>query len=256
MRCSTCGERLTAGKTSCPVCGASVSHLLTAPADEVTRCPRCRYTGEGISYFRKPGHMALLVGASLFSYGIGGLVYWLMKRGSLICPNCGLTWHGSGDRFLERLPGRGGARASARNDVLPSAGMKRRVLGIIMLLIATVAIVAGIAEFEAAAIAAGSVVGVGGSGMFFWGWRALQDRRAALAHGLERRVLQLATRLGGSLTVTEVAAELDLSLPAAEKVLGGMDDGFRVRSDVTDEGVIVYEFPEVRHRRMLEPPQA
>ena len=44
---------------------------------------------------------------------------------------------------------------------------------------------------------------------------------------------------------------LDLSLEAAEKILIGMDDGFRVRSDVTDDGVIVYEFPEIRHRPKL-----
>ena len=31
-----------------------------------------------------------------------------------------------------------------------------------------------------------------------------------------------------------------------------MDDGFRVRSDITSEGVIVYEFPEVRYRAELD----
>jgi hypothetical protein len=104
--------------------------------------------------------------------------------------------------------------------------------------------------FERGAIAAGSSLGLGGTGMFFWGWRALQARRAAIGQALERRVLQLATRRGGSLTVTEVAAELDLSLPAAERILTGMDDGFRVLSEVTDEGILVFEFPEIRHRRL------
>src|SRR5688500_11927427 len=145
MRCSTCGERLTPGDDSCPVCGAAVAHLLRPPVGDVKRCPRCRYTGEGIGYFRRPGHMALLAGVSLFTYGIGGLVYWLVRRGSLVCPDCGLTWQGSGDRFMERLPGRGNAvRASSREDVLPSAGSKRRVLGVLMLMIATVLVVAGI----------------------------------------------------------------------------------------------------------------
>ena len=44
---------------------------------------------------------------------------------------------------------------------------------------------------------------------------------------------------------------LPLSLPAAENVLNDLDDGFRVRSDVTSEGVIIYEFPEVMHRPQL-----
>ena len=78
------------------------------------------------------------------------------------------------------------------------------------------------------------------------------DGRAIL-QGLQREVLRLATARGGTLTVTEVAAELNLSLPAAEKVLTAMDDGFRVRSEISNEGVIYYEFPEVLHRKELEP---
>jgi hypothetical protein len=53
--------------------------------------------------------------------------------------------------------------------------------------------------------------------------------------------------------VTEVASDLNLSLPAAEKVLTSMEDGFRVRSEITKEGVLYYEFPEVLHRKQLEP---
>jgi hypothetical protein len=68
-------------------------------------------------------------------------------------------------------------------------------------------------------------------------------------------VLQLATRRGGTLTVTEVAAELDLSLSAAERILTEMDDGFRVLSEVSDEGLLLYQFPEVKLRRLgTEPP--
>ena len=69
---------------------------------------------------------------------------------------------------------------------------------------------------------------------------------------LQGRVLLLATEKSGTLTVTEVAASLDLSLSAAEGVLDAMDDGLRVRSDITDQGIIVYEFPELRHHPRLE----
>ena len=69
---------------------------------------------------------------------------------------------------------------------------------------------------------------------------------------LQRSVLLLATEKGGTLTVTEVAASLNLSLSAAESVLEGMDDGLRVRSEVTNQGIIVYEFPEVRHHPRLD----
>ena len=86
---------------------------------------------------------------------------------------------------------------------------------------------------------------------FFWGWKGLESRRKAVMQGLQRKILRLATLREGTLTVTEVAAELNLSLPAAEKILMSMDDGFRVRSEISKEGVLYYEFPEVRHRPAL-----
>ena len=110
----------------------------------------------------------------------------------------------------------------------------------------------GMVEFEMAAIAFGSVVGAAGTATIWWGLKARQDRRQALMNRLQRRVLLLATEKEGTLTVTEVAASLDLSLSAAEGVLDGMDDGLRVRSDITDQGIIVYEFPELRHHPRLE----
>ena len=54
-------------------------------------------------------------------------------------------------------------------------------------------------------------------------------------------------------TVTEVAADMNISLPAAENILTSMDDGFRVRSEISKEGVLYYEFPELVHRRELKP---
>ncbi|MND00243.1 hypothetical protein D3C83_187860 [compost metagenome] len=45
---------------------------------------------------------------------------------------------------------------------------------------------------------------------------------------------------------TDAATELHLTLPAAERVLFSMDDGYRVRSEITGEGLLVFEFPELR----------
>jgi len=99
----------------------------------------------------------------------------------------------------------------------------------------------------------GSVIGMAGSGTFWWGWKALLERRKALMQGLQRKVLLLAQAKSGILTVTEVASELTLSLPAAEKLLDDMDDGLRVRSDISKEGVMYYEFPELRYQKSLRP---
>ena len=207
--------------------------------------------------------MGLLIGISVFTYGFGGLAYYFARRKHRICAQCGLGWERA------RIPGPGfaghpafagsvgadlvgrGARAGAEDD-LPRRGAGRRVLGVAMVLFAALLISIGVVEFEMAAIAVGSVVGAAGTVTIWWGLKARQARRQALMTRLQRRVLLLATEKEGMLTVTEVAASLNLSLSAAEGVLDGMDDGLRVRSDVTDEGIIVYEFPELRHHPRLE----
>jgi hypothetical protein len=216
----------------------------------VQQCARCGYQGHGVGYFSRTGHVGLLIGVSLFTYGLGGLVYWLARRRHYICPNCGLGWEHAGRALA---PGKGADRPTSVDLPLPSSGIKRRVLGSMLILLASFLIMMGIIEFEAALVVVGSVAGAAGSGTFFWGWKALQDRRQALTTGMQRRVLRLATRKGGTLTVTEVAADLNLSMSAAEKLLIGMDDGFRVRSEITREGILLYEFPEVQHRRELGP---
>ncbi len=70
MRCSTCGELLQPGSLRCPTCGAAtpVGMALARPSG-VRRCPQCSYQGEGIPYFRRGGHVGLLVGVSVFTYG-------------------------------------------------------------------------------------------------------------------------------------------------------------------------------------------
>jgi hypothetical protein len=75
--------------------------------------------------------------------------------------------------------------------------------------------------------------------------RASEVRRQALIASLQTPVLKLAAERGGKLTVTDVAAYLNWPLHRAEKILNSLDDGWRVSSDITDDGVIVYEFREL-----------
>ncbi len=264
MRCTTCGEQLRADEERCPTCGSVVARVPARTGRDtgrewasngarVMRCARCSYAGQAISYFSRPGHVGLLVGVSIFTYGLGGLAYWLARRNHYICPNCGENWEKARSDAASAFPAQ---RASQRLAALPSGGLKRRVLGTAIVLFASFLIMMGFIEAEAAAIAVGSVFGAAGTGTFFWGWNALQNRRQAVQGRLQREVLQLATKREGMLTVTEVAASLDLSLQAAEKVMDSLDDGFRVRSDITDEGVIVYHFPEVQLRDRLGPGSA
>ena len=46
--------------------------------------------------------------------------------------------------------------------------------------------------------------------------------------------------------------DLDLSLPAAERVLFSMEDRVRVRSEFTGEGLLVFEFPEILLRSLSD----
>lgn len=255
MRCSTCGETLQPGAVQCPTCGTGtpVGMALTRPAG-VRRCPRCAYQGEGIPYFRRAGHVGLLVGVSVFTYGFGGLIYWLARRKHLICPRCGLGWeHAARALALTGSEPERYALEAGSDEALPGGGTKRRILGTMLVLLASLMVLIGFVEFEAAAIAVGGVMGAAGSLSFYWGWRGQQERRKAVMQGLQRKILRLATLKGGTLTVTEVAAEMNLSIPAAEKILTSMDDGFRVRSEISKEGILYYEFPEVQHRHELGP---
>ncbi|MEM7417223.1 MAG: hypothetical protein AAF389_17100 [Gemmatimonadota bacterium] len=203
-------------------------------------------------YFRRAGHVGLLVGASLFTYGFGGLVYWLARRKHLVCPRCGLGWENASRALAVTGPEPEKRLIEAEPDEpLPSGGIKRRILGTAMVLMASLMVMVGFVEWEMAAVAFGSVLGGGGSLTFYWGWQGLMDRRKAIMQGLQRKILKLAGMRGGTLTVTEVASDLNLALPAAEKILESMDDGFRVRSDISQDGVLYYEFPEIVHRARL-----
>ena len=205
-------------------------------------------------YFRRAGHVGLVLGVSFFTWGLGGLAYWLARRKHLACSRCGLGW-GNASRALAVTgpePKRRPLEAES-DEALPSTGIKRRVLGTAIVLFASAMVFVGLLEGEIAAFAVGSVLGGGGLMTFCWGWQSLQNRRNAIIEGLQRKILKLAISRDGRLTVTEVASDVNLSLTAAEKILESMDDGFRVRSDISPDGVLYYEFLEIVHRGDLGP---
>jgi hypothetical protein len=229
-------------------------------------CPACGFRGEGIPYFRRAGNLALLAAATLFTYGVGGVVYWLLKRTDQVCPSCGLSWErarplgeelrdpeGEGRRFEPQsasspgLPRPPGASATSMRGI-PGSGVGRRVTGALIALLGLLMVGIGMAELEVVLLVVGGVTGLTGALTFGWGWKSLQQRREAIMQRMQRSVLHLARARSGRLTATDVATELDLTLSSAERVLLSLDDGFRIRSDVTDEGILVFEFPELQLR--------
>lgn len=266
MRCPSCGEDRPAWSGSCPACGQDPDAGLDALRRMGLRlCPGCAYRGEGVPYFRRPVHVGLLVGLALITYGIGGLVYWLVKRDAHICPSCGMEWRVAPATAEALSPGEGGRAAvpdgrapasvpavqgngnGSNLPKLPSDGGVRRVAGGTLIAAAGGVTVLGLAAggpaYDPWLLAPASMGGVGAL-TIWWGRTARRSRRQALHSHLEQRALSLARNRGGSLTASEVATALSISLPAAERVLLSMEDGLRVRSDVTDEGILVFEFPE------------
>ncbi|WP_420124879.1 hypothetical protein [Longimicrobium sp.] len=96
------------------------------------------------------------------------------------------------------------------------------------------------------------------AGAAYWTYRSLDRDEVEEGAQLDEQewlesvkhdTLMLAMEHDGVLTVTDVATDLDIPLADAERVLTSMDDGVRVASSVTEDGVIVYEFKEVIHRQ-------
>lgn len=244
MACSTCGATVPDGRHACTTCGAPVASVpdhprpseLPAPAG-AAGCPRCGYSGPGVGYFSKGTHLAFLLFLGVFVLPLG-LVYFALRYGHQICPRCAKDWGRDG------VPGRGLAPGS-RSAFGREGG--RPVGAVVLAVLAVMLLVAGVTELELAPALLGLGAGVGSWLLFRKSSREREERRAALLASLTQPVLRLAAARQGCLTVTEVAAELGWTLRRAEKVLNSMDDGLRVRSEVTDEGVIVYEFPELVH---------
>ena len=61
----------------------------------------------------------------------------------------------------------------------------------------------------------------------------------------EADIYRLARKLGGYLTVSDVVIHLGYNTHEAENLLEKMTDGLRIRMEVNDNGLIVYEFAEV-----------
>lgn len=208
-------------------------------------CPRCGYRGEGLPYFSRGTHVAGLVGATVLTagaMGAGGLVYYLVRREHQICPRCGRGWGQHGERAVVRA---GDGRPAGLGSYSQRRGGAKHGWSIVLFVMAALLMIPGIMELELGAVMVAMLFALGGVALRRSARLEREQRRDALIASLQPEVLQLASRQGGQLTVTQVAAGLGWTLPRAEKVLHSLDDGLRVDSEVTDEGVIVYHFREL-----------
>lgn len=276
MYCSTCGAQVPDGRSRCDTCGAAVSRApgygvpaqitinnnnTVAPgaavfANPVTHltCPRCGFQGEGVSYFSQGGPIlgALFLALLTLPFmGAGGLVYYLMRHDYRACPRCGNSW-GKRSEHARAL-----SAGLAMNEVAPQPPAHEpemredsrlwRWSAYLIFAFASMMMLIGMGEGEPGMVFTGLMAAGGGALLWRKANSAREERREKLLMQLQQPVLRLAAQRNGVLTVTDVAAALAWPMPRAEKVLNSLEDGLRVASSVTDEGVIVYEFRELMH---------
>jgi ribosomal protein L32 len=222
-------------------------------------CPNCGFQGEGVSYFSRGGPVlgALLLAAlTIFPFmGVGGLIFYLMRFNHRVCPRCGQNWGKHGERVLAVSGPRPGAPALSGAPSLPvpsEAEMSEDARGLriaawLLFIFGAFLMIPALGEGEPAAAVIAAISA--GAGALLWNKAnsAREERRERLLVALQQPVLRLAAQRQGVLTVTDVAAALNWPMPRSEKVLNSLEDGLRVASTVTDEGVIVYEFRELMH---------
>lgn len=276
MYCSTCGAQVPDGRSRCDTCGAAVSRApgygvpaqitinnnTVAPgaaafANPVTHltCPRCGFQGEGISYFSQGGPImgALFLALLTLPFmGAGGLVYYLMRHDYRACPRCGNSWGKRSEHARALSAGLALNEAAPQHTSTHEPEMREdaRLLrwgSYLIFAFAAMLLLIGMGEGEPGAVFAGLMAAAGGGLLWKKANSAREERREKLLMQLQQPVLRLASQRNGVLTVTDVAAALAWPMPRAEKVLNSLEDGLRVASSVTDEGVIVYEFRELMH---------
>ncbi|HYW10333.1 MAG TPA: hypothetical protein VE871_00185 [Longimicrobium sp.] len=218
-------------------------------------CPRCGFQGPTVSYFSQGGHIAALVLLAAMTSPLmasGGILYFLLRHNHRSCARCGETL-GRGDMLALQSSAAGGtplsAMMAAEGDLPEDGGGSRKwsVGAWALFAFAAMMLMIGVAELEFVPFLFGALSAAGGVGLLSAGRRAREERRGALLAALQQPVLRLAGEQDGRLTVTEVASALNWPMRRAEKVLNSLEDGLRVSSDVTREGVIVYEFRELMH---------
>ena len=223
-------------------------------------CPRCGYRGEGVGYFTRGKHLAGLVAAAMvtsWAMGSGALVYFLLRREHRVCPRCGDGWGQRGELALVPaggVPIGSPAHAAPQPALAIPAESWRYAWSIFLFLVAAALAVGAIVGREPGPLLLAAISAGGGVLLHRAAETEREARRNAILSSLQLPVLKLAAQHSGRLTVTQVATELGWTLPRAEKVLNSLDDGYRVSSEVTDEGLIVYEFREILHEAI--PPRA
>jgi len=61
----------------------------------------------------------------------------------------------------------------------------------------------------------------------------------------QHQIFRLANKMHGKLTVSDIVINTGIGIKEAEETMNKMTDGMRVRMEVDDRGIVIYEFPEI-----------
>ena len=61
----------------------------------------------------------------------------------------------------------------------------------------------------------------------------------------EHQIFRLANKLKGRLTISDIVINTGMGIKDAEETMNKMVDGMRVRMEIDNRGIVIYEFPEI-----------
>ncbi|MBI2895861.1 MAG: hypothetical protein HYY06_20050 [Deltaproteobacteria bacterium] len=200
-------------------------------------CPHCRSSALAVPYYSRAGNQVKRV--------LDGGAH----EGELVCDACG------GPRGRESRTGlepsrdldaamRGFAMARSRAGALRAFGIASIGLGA---LFAAASLATGLGAIAIVGAVVAAAMG-GGIGVLSFRSvsRGLQTADARLQSALESALMDAASKSGFELTATEASRVLGVGLKEADQALTAMADGSRVAVEVDDDGIVHYEFRELR----------
>ena len=209
-------------------------------------CPHCKSSARAIPYYERTGN-------ALKRTFDGGA-----HEGELVCDACGGARGGAGGGGATPAGGEGPAASTDLAAATRSASLARasagglRGLGIASIGIgALLALALGAAGLGAVGLVAAVVaLGVGGGigALSLRGAsRRTEDAQARLQAATEKALLAAAAASSDcALTATEASRALGIGVAEADRALTAMADGSRVSAEIDPDGIIHYEFRELR----------
>lgn len=269
MWCPACAAENGDGARFCSGCGQRMPERAAGPSSVsrvmMVTCHRCGETLPPDSYFSRGLNVAKLVALLPITF-ILPILFFFLRKDRMVCGNCrrllpasaptallpAFQADASGALVPTMATGSALALTSPQSQQMEAASRSAKARGIFLSIAAmplSLPVVAFVGDMGWAEL---SVVGLPGALVMTAAVTSLRrasrlQRRAreTEAKHLRQKVLSLAQYHKGRLSVSQVAASLGFDFAEAEQVLDGMVDGRHVDVEVTDDGRMVYVFPDL-----------